>query len=184
MARVYDATDYGNPMSVREGIAAGLLGAGVVAVFYLLFDVIIRKQALWTPTVLGEVLVLQRPIAGEQGVDLTAVALYSVVHIVAFVVFGIVLTLLAARSERSALARYGTIQLLIAFEVFFYGMLAVGLFKTNGAFPLWTILLANSLAALAMCVWLWKRHPAVSAGWREPLGAARQEDVVTSARRA
>lgn len=184
MARVYDPTDYGTPMSVREGVAVGLVGAAVVAVFYLVFDIVVRGQALWTPTVLGEVLVLQRPSPALTGVDMTAVALYSVVHIVAFVLFGVFLTMLAARSERSAVARYATIQLLIVFELFFYGMLAVGYAQARGAFPFWSILAANTLAALAMSTWLWRRHPAVRAGWREPLGAARQEDVVTTAPRA
>ena len=184
MARVYDSADYGNPMSVREGVMVGMVGAAVVAVFYLLFDLVIRGQAFWTPTVLGEVTVLQRPIPGSAGVNMTAVALYSVVHVAAFVAFGILLTLLAAKSERSALARYGTLQLLIVFVLFFYGMLSVGVFQTRGAFPLWSILIANLFAAVAMGMWLWKRHPAVSAGWREPLGAAREEDVITSSRRA
>ena len=184
MARVYDPTDYGTPMSVREGLTVGLIGATVVAVFYLVFDVLVRGQALWTPTVLGEVLVLRQPMVPEVTVNMTAVWMYTAVHVVAFALFGILLTMLASRSERSAIARYGTLQLLIVFELFFYGMLAVGYSQTRGAFPFWSILVANTLAAIAMTMWLWKHHPAVRSGWKEPLGAARQEDVLTNANQA
>ncbi len=185
MTRVYDPTDYGTPTSPREGITAGIIGAAVVALFYLVFDILIRGHALITPTILGEVLVMQNPAPDLTASNLTAVTVYTAVHGVAFVLFGIVLAMLVARSERSALARYATLQLMIVFLLFFYGLLYVVSATTAGAFPFWSVLAANALAALAMGRWLWVRHPAARAAWgREPLGAARQEDVVTTGRQS
>lgn len=185
MARVYDPTDYGAPTNVREGVSAGLIGAAVVALFYFVFDIAIRGQALITPTVLGEVLVMQHPDPDLTVTNATAVAAYTAVHVIAFALFGIVLAMLVARSERSALARYATLQLMIVFLLFFYGLLYVMSATTAGAFPFWSVLAANALAALAMGRWLWMRHPGARGAWgREPLGAALQNDVVTTERQS
>ncbi|MBA2291680.1 MAG: hypothetical protein H0W15_04405 [Gemmatimonadales bacterium] len=185
MARVYDPTDYGRPTDLREGVSAGLIGAAVVALFYLVFDIAIRGQALITPTVLGEVLVMQRPDPDMTAANITSVAAYTVVHVIAFALFGIVLAMLVARSERSALARYATLQLMIVFLLFFYGVLYVVSATTAGAFPFLSVLAANALAALAMGRWLWMRHPAARGAWgREPLGAAPEKDVVTTGRQS
>ncbi len=181
MARVYDPTDDGTPTNVREGVSAGLIGAAVVALFYLVFDIAIRGQPLITPTVLGEVLVMQHPDPDMTAMNMTSVAAYTVVHVIAFALFGIVLAMLVVRSERSALARYASLQLLIVFLLFFYGLLYVASATTAGVFPFWSVLAANALAALAMGRWLWMRHPAARAAWgREPLGAAQDKNVVTN----
>jgi len=169
----------------REGMIAGLLGASVVAVFYLLFDVGVRGEAMITPSVLGEVLLMRRPDPSLSAVNGTAVGLYTLVHGVAFILFGMLLTALAHRSEHSDLARYAVVQVFIVFLVFFYGLLAVASSTTRGVFPFWSVLAANLLAAATMGTYLWKAHPRIRAAiLRNPLGAAREEGAVTNAPQA
>ena len=181
LARGYDPTDSGLTTNWREGMMAGVLGAAVVAIFYLVFDVVVRGAALLTPSILGQVLVLGQRNPDLTSINGTAILLYTVVHVVAFVVFGYLLTALALRSEKSDLARYAVVQLLIVFELFFYGLLAVAASTTRGAFPFWSVLTANSLAAIAMGTWLWKRHPKVRAAIsRAPLGSAEEDSRVTT----
>jgi hypothetical protein len=152
--------------SRREGLITGLLGAAVVALFYLCVD-LIRGHALMTPSVLGQAFVLRVPVTSDV-VDTGAVVAYTLVHLIAFTVFGLVLTALARASEHSNLARNATMQIVVAFEVFFYGVLYVGAETVRGMFPFLGVLAANTLALLAMGFYLWRRHPALSGALRRP----------------
>lgn len=155
----------------REGVITGMLGAAVVAVFYLGVDVA-RGHPLMTPTVLGEVFVMrQEPVASAP--DMMATVLYTIVHIIAFTAFGLFLTALVRRAEASGFVRYAIVQLLVVFELFFYGLLQIASETARGMFPLWSVLAANTLAAVVMCAYLWRRHPALGRAFGgTPLGAA------------
>lgn len=157
--------------AMREGIVAGFLGAAVVAVFYFGVD-LARGIPLLTPSVLGEVLVFHRPEVALTAADGSAVAVYTGVHLLLFVAFGLVLTALATRAETSSVARYAVLQLFIVFELFFFGLLAIASETTRGLFPLWSVLTANTVAALVMGSWIWRHHPRLRrAMGRTPLGA-------------
>ena len=161
----------------REGITTGLIGATVVAVFYLLLDTI-HGTPLLTPSILGEVLVLRATPPDLVTPVTTAVASYTAVHVVAFALFGLFLAKMIHLSERSSVARYGVLQLLVAFLFAFYGVLAVASEVTRGRFPLWGVLAANVGAAIAMGAYLWNRHPAFRAAIRRtPLGASDSADA-------
>ncbi|HET9066108.1 MAG TPA: hypothetical protein VFN22_09860 [Gemmatimonadales bacterium] len=159
------------PASPTEGIVVGMIGASVVALFFLGID-LVRGTPLLTPSILGEVFVLRRPVAVTSSVDMTAVVAYTVVHLLAFGMFGLVLDGIRRRSEVSSLARYGMVAVFVAFELFFFGLLAIASEATQGMFPSWSVLVANLLAATAMGGYLWRRHPALRrAVGRAPLGA-------------
>jgi hypothetical protein len=169
---VSSATMMDDAAARREGVITGLLGAAVVAAFYLAVDVA-RGRPLMTPTVLGEVFVMRQPTPIATSPDILALGLYTIVHIIAFVAFGLFLTALARRAEESGLIRYAIVQLLVVFELFFYGLVQVGSETAAGMFPLWSVLAANTLAAFVMCAWLWRRHPALGRAFAgQPLGAA------------
>lgn len=173
MARGNDPTKLDHPASPREGVVTGLIGAAIVAIFYLVFDLVVRGQALLTPSILGQVLVLRESTPIVDAPVMSAVAIYTVAHLIAFTAFGLFLTGMVRRSESSTLARYGVVQLLVAFVVFFYGVLSVASEITRGMFPLWSVLAANFLAAGAMGYYLWRRHPLLRHEMeRTPLGAA------------
>ena len=156
----------------REGVITGLFGAAVVAVFYLGVDVA-RGHPLMTPTVLGEVFVMRQADLTTTAPDMMAIGLYTIVHIIAFMAFGLFLTALARRAEQSGLVRYAIVQVLVVFELFFYGLLQVGAESARGMFPLWSVLAANTVAAMVMCSYLWRRHPALARAFAGgPLGAA------------
>lgn len=157
--------------AVREGIVIGLIGASVVALFYLGVD-LIRGLPLLTPSVLGETYVLRQPESAGAGVNLSAAAVYTFVHVIAFVAFGLLVAALARRGETSSVARYAVFPLFLAFEVFFLGVLAVGSATTRGVLPMGSVLTANALAALAMAWYAWRTHPRLrEAALHTPLGA-------------
>jgi hypothetical protein len=74
---------------------------------------------------------------------------------------------------RDSVVRYALLPVFLVFEVLFYGLLEVFSERTNELFPFWTVLVANTLAALSMGLYLWMRHPDFRAAVREtPLGDA------------
>jgi len=157
--------------ALREGVIAGLLGAATVALFYLGAD-IFQGRALTTPSVLGEVFILHNPDPSSLTPNLAAVLYYTGFHLIAFIAFGLFLSALIRASETSGLARYATVQLLVVFELFFYGILSIASETVRGLFPLWSVLAANTLAVVIMGWWLWRHHPAVRAALlHSPLGA-------------
>jgi hypothetical protein len=141
----------------HDGIITGLLGAGIVAAFYFVID-LMRGQAFMTPSILGQAFILHQPLT-PAAPDTVAVVAYTVFHVVAFIAFGFVLAALVRASEASTLARYAMIQLLVAFMVLFYGVVSIGSEIVRGMLPFVGVLVANALAGVAMTGWLWRHHP-------------------------
>lgn len=163
------------PRSATMGTGAivGLIGAAVVALFFLGVD-IMRGHPLLTPSILGEVFVLRRPEAVTSSIDMMAVVVFTGAHILAFIIFGLILTALAKRAEQSSLARYAVIQLLVVFLVAFLGLLMVASETTRGFFPVAAVLTANVFAAIAMVWYLWRNSPALRSAWRKGPFEARE----------
>ena len=154
----------------REGMSAGLLGAGVVAVWFLILD-LLKGRPLITPSVLGEVILLRNATPSLSVVNPRAVLGYTALHLAAFIVLGLIVDRLVILSERHGIWRFALLMLFVVFEVFFYWLVQLGFTATSGLFPLWTVLIANSLAAVAMGWWLYRRHPALKAAFQSsPLG--------------
>lgn len=175
------ATVPSRSIHVREGVTTGLLGAGVVAICYLLFD-LVRGVPLLTPSVLGEVILFHRQVPSLTP-ELSMVAIYTVFHVAVFIAFGILVTTIAGAGRTNAIARYGLVQLLVAFVVFALGVLAFMSDATRGLFPMPVVLGANVLAAIAMGSWIWMQHPSLRWAMRTfPLGAIDQRDVTTARR--
>src|SRR5437879_12461882 len=84
---------------LREGIFAGLIGAAVVAVWFLLFD-LWRGQPFLTPGLLGAAVFqgVNNPIGVQPAVG--NVLGYTIVHGLAFMALGVVAASLMAVSER------------------------------------------------------------------------------------
>jgi hypothetical protein len=154
----------------REGIVAGLLGAGAVALWFLVLD-ILRGTPLTTPSVLGEVILLRNANPSLEVVNPRAVVGYTALHLAVFMILGIIVAKLVDLSERYGVWRFALLMLFVVFEVFFYWLVQLGFTATSGQFPLWTVLGANTLAAAVMGWWLYRRHPALKAAFQSsPLG--------------
>lgn len=155
----------------NESLATGAIGAGVVALWFLVLD-LINGQALVTPSILGQAIIFGRGAAVTNVVDYTAVAAYTVLHLAVFLVIGALVTKLVFLADRQGIFRFALLMLFVVFEVMFYGVVVMFLQGTRGLFPFWSILVANTLAAVSMGAYLYVRHPALRRGYlREPLGA-------------
>ena len=135
---------------LREGIVAGLIGAAVVALWFLTIDWI-QGEPLRTPQVLGTAILRQ----AEPG---AAVISYTIVHGVAFALFGIVGALLIAAAERQPFFVFALVIFFTAFEVFFIGWVLIAAKWVLDEIAGWTIFLGNLLATAAMLGYFFKGH--------------------------
>lgn len=153
-----------------EGTDVGLIGGTVVAVFFLILDAI-AGVPLRTPSVLGEVMLFGRGNPSLDSPDFGAALLYTVVHFIAFALFGVLLVRLVHLATHNSVVRFGLLVLFLAFEVFFYGVVVILTGATSRLFPFWAVLTANVLATLAMGFYLWRTHPAFRQSVQDhPLG--------------
>jgi hypothetical protein len=135
---------------LREGSLAGLIGAAVVALWFLAIDTI-QGEPLRTPTLLGAGLL--KVLAGPH-----PVLMYTFVHGLAFVLFGIVAATLVAGAERAPMFLFAVIILFTAFEVLFFGTVIIGAKWVLDEVAGWTIFVGNLLASAAMLAYFFKAH--------------------------
>jgi len=154
----------------KEGLTAGLLGAAAVAFLFLIRDLTLGIPFL-TPSVLGQVIlegarspVTDRALTGP-------VLAYTGVHLVVFILFGLLLAAMARISTTQPAFRFAVVMLFILFEFFFTGVSLMFFEATNALFPLALVLFANLFAGATMGLYLWRHHPALRrAVQRDPLG--------------
>ena len=155
----------------REGGTAGLLGAVSVALWFLALD-LAAGRPLYTPSILGQIVLFGSATPETATIVPDAVALYTLAHLAAFLVFGVLVTKLVHLAVNFPLARFGLLMLFVVFEVAFWGFTWVFFEGTRGLFPQGSILGANTVAAVVMASYLWLRHPALKRALQhEPLGS-------------
>jgi hypothetical protein len=157
--------------AVGEGTDVGLIGGLAVAAWFLVLDTI-AGHPFQTPSLLGQMVIL-----GDRQPDpvlaFGAILLYTAFHFIVFGLIGIGLVALVHWAVDNPVVRYALLPVFLVFEVLFYGLLTIFSERTQELFPFWAVLSANTLAALAMGAYLWRRHPGLRDSVREtPLGAA------------
>src|SRR2546430_2049792 len=88
------------PPVVSRGVINGLIGAAVVAAWFFILD-LVRGTPFRTPAALASALLIGGAGPGDIVVTFGLVAAYTVVHIVAFAIAGVVFVALAEQAERA-----------------------------------------------------------------------------------
>jgi hypothetical protein len=163
-----------NHSTMAEGTDVGILGGLVVAVWFLILDTI-AGHPFQTPSLLGQVVLFGDKTPDSSHLVFGAILLYTAFHFAVFALLGMGLVVLVHWGVRDPVVRYALLPVFLVFEVLFYGLLEVFSERTNELFPFWAVVVANTLAALCMGLYLWNRHPDFRAAFREtPLGDAPQ----------
>jgi hypothetical protein len=146
---------------LRDGIIAGVIGAAVVAVWFLLFD-FARGKPLFTPALLGAAVFYGAN--DPTGLEIAAGPIigYTVIHGLAFIAFGIVAASLIVAAEREPAIFVAFVILFAAFEALFFGAAGVLGQSMIGALVWWAILVGNLLASIAMLWYFFAGHRALS----------------------
>lgn len=153
---------------VREGIAAGAIGAGVVALWFLLRDAA-RGTPFYTPALLGAALFDGLRDASAAQITWRLVLGYSLIHCVAFALFGVAAAALLAAADRQPALWAGLFLLFCCFEVFALALIAIAAEWLFEALAWWSIAAGNVLATGAMLGCLLSRH---RVAWRQFLAAS------------
>lgn len=163
-----DRDSAGDPGNKTGDLAFGAfysagVGGSVVALFFAALD-LVAGRGLLTPSLLGAVLFFDAPADTFNQVDLTAVALFSIVH---FIAFGILGAFASAVYQRVAL-RGGPAELVSAVAIFLLAEIGIligsatfmpGVVDRLGHVP---VIVANVLAALSMTAllyWGYRQSP-------------------------
>jgi hypothetical protein len=151
-------------------MAAGLLGAVVVAVWYLVWD-ILSGRPFETMNVLGRIFLQGDLNPGPRAVDPAAVGGFLVLHVAVFLLIGLALAKVTHLAAANLSLRMGVwIGLVVAF-LFLTGMVYMLNVSTGNRLPLWEVLGGGVLGVAAMGGWLWRRHPGLRRSFeRVPLG--------------
>ena len=149
-----------------EGVVTGLLGAAAVALWFLVVDTIMGRP-LHTPALLGALVSgAGDPIAAAETADRTRfVLLYTMLHVGAFAVLGVVATLLVHRAERTPSLLALLLLLFAAVEVAFTAFVALLEVSALGDVAWYQVAAGNVVAAVTMGWWLRRNHPGVITGF-------------------
>ncbi len=150
---------------LSEGLIAGFAGYLVIVLFYGVFNLATGESFFSTAALLGGGLVSSTRAAGEAG----AVLAFNGLHLIAFLMIGLVAAWLAMQTERNP--GFFVLALFIGLAGLF---LSVAAFLSTSAargtgLPIGSVLAANGLAGGAMGAYLLRAHPRLWAELRDHL---------------
>ena len=155
---------------LREGFIAGCVGAAAVAVWFLLVDAI-NGRPFFTPAMLGGAVFWGTYDPAQVLIDFSHVVGYTMIHVSAFVIVGVIAAALAAEVEVAPTTLFFVVVGFCFFEVGFYILVALLAKPLLGTLAWWNVAIGNGLAAIGMGYYLWRQHPKIGEELRRhPLG--------------
>lgn len=141
-----------------QGLQTGILGAAAVAIWFLIVD-IATSVPFYTPAALGSALLLGAGSGDEVRFSVGVIAAYTVLHVAAFALVGIVFVWVAERIERTPGLWLLAFMAFVLLEGLFVA--SVGLLSewVLGAIGWWAIVVGNVVGVAAMARWVWTTHP-------------------------
>jgi|SRR5579862_251793 len=143
---------------VRDGAVAGALGAISVAIWFLIFDVS-AGTPLETPALLALAMFHRY---GAHPTIITAAAEYTILHVTAFVAFGIGASIVVEAAERNRALLSPLIMITAIFEVAFIAVVMLLGHTMPVTLSWWSVMVGNLLATAAMVGYFFERHPALA----------------------
>jgi hypothetical protein len=145
---------------VGDGVAAGLIGASAVALWFLVIDAALREP-LFTPSLVASALLLGEPASPEHAVDLNMVAAFTAIHSLAFIAFGVVVSWVVDQFEHTPDLPLIAIGVFLALEGGFVAATKLLVPDIAEVIGHGLIVAGNVFAAIGMSLYLrdWQRHP-------------------------
>src|SRR6266545_806761 len=137
---------------LRDGIIAGLIGAAIVAVWFLIYDAA-RGYPFRTPALLGAAALQGVYDPSAVTVSPGLVAQYTVLHGAVFAMVGVLIAFLIVSAQSQPSRMLIVFIALLCFEVAFLAVLTWWAHPVVTAVRWWAILVANALAAGGMLVY-------------------------------
>jgi hypothetical protein len=143
----------------ENGVLAGMIGASTVAVWFLILDLLTRGIPFFTPSLLGSILFAQARPEEVTGLNGAAIFAYTGLHGILFLCAGTGLAWMFVQFERNPQIGLILLLLFVTFEAILWGVGVSMIPALAGAVGAWAILVANVTSAVAMFVFLLRRHP-------------------------
>ena len=145
--------------AAREGLAAGVLAAAGVALWFFVTDLLARAPFA-TPRHLGGVVADTLGLTGVALSPAWSVLFYTVLHFGAFALLGLaaVACIILARREPQVLAG-ALIAFVVAEMVFYFLFAALGVLTPTGPLTLGQVAVGNLIGVAILGVALWRWHP-------------------------
>jgi hypothetical protein len=140
---------------VREGLAAGMIGAMAIAVWFAIID-LIRGVPFETPVTLGTA--VGSLFLAEDPSRAGAFLGYTIFHFAVFAVVGILFSWAVNSAERAPWVLIGPLMLFVAFEIGWIGVTQM-LSRGFGQLSWLQVFVANLIGAAAMGLYMWRQHP-------------------------
>ena len=157
-----------NSRYFREGVIAGLIGAALVAVWFLIYDAA-RGRPLRTPSLLGAATFegVKDPSAVPTAAHL--ILPYTVLHGVVFAMIGVLIAYLIVTVQREPSRVLMLFIGLMCFEIFFLAVVTWLAHPVLDELAWWAILVGNALAAFGMLAYLVLGYRALGRALLSPL---------------
>lgn len=167
--------------TLREGLAAGLLGAIAVAVWFFVLDLALGRL-LFTPAALGSALFYGVDDPALVQTTAATVLGYTTIHVAAFLATGLAFAAVVGLADRNPPVLMALALLFVTFETLAIGLIAIAAAWLLQVVPWWTIALGNLIAAAVMGWYLWNRHPGLvrDLDRAEGPGTGDEEDAARS----
>lgn len=146
---------------IAEGLVAGVLAHLTIALVLLVADLSAGRWILYTPTLIGKVL-----LGGGQGCEVTPsvtiLLAYTSIHLITLTLFGFLASWLMYGSEKRPILWFGALSVFI-FSAWHLSGAALGLLgRVHGCLSLWPPTLAGFAGSLVMARYLWRSRPGLS----------------------
>lgn len=142
------------------GLVAGILGATMMAAWFLVVDWA-EGVPLRTPSILGS-LVIRGDVASPSGhPEMAAVVVYTVIHYALFAATGIGAAVVARKGTRRPWIFLGLGLFLIPHAAFLLGATTIFAETLAGSLRWWTTILGVFWAGAVMLAYLWSRYPGI-----------------------
>lgn len=146
--------------TTQEGIVAGIIGATVIAAWFLVLD-LAQGRPFYTPAMLGTALFKGPGAIDSTTISFETVLVFTWIHFLVFAFLGGIASYLLARAEESPNLGFGIVLLIVVFS---FGFIAVTMAFAEPvlralAWP--AVLAGNVMAAGAMSLYFRRRHPAL-----------------------
>jgi len=161
-----ESTRQGLAALAEDGVVAGVIGAAVVAIWFLVLDVA-RGQPFLTPSMVGSVLFLGDSLEAASTLNVVMVFAYTGVHGVLFLLAGCLLSWMVAQVERNPQLGLVLLLLFLLFESVLFGFEVTIVPTLVGALGAFSVAFANLFGAAAMFWYLLLRRPEALARLRD-----------------
>jgi len=156
---------------LSEGLVAGLLGYATIALFFGVLHLLTGQSLFHTATALGDSFVSHQSVV-VGGTAAGSVLAFNGIHLLAFLLFGLIAAWLVSRAETNPGFLY--LMLFLGLAGFFYSLSGfLGFSIDRPLAPSWVaVAMANLLAGLLMAAYLLRAHPGL---WPQIMGAMDTE---------